>query len=151
MPKALILLFVLVVAALGQTSADLSLRYRQLTSYELRPDIIMTPKFSSNGQVCEMGIERRQKTETSVIFNASFSEEEVQQLMDELAPKDERGRNLTKHLNSSVVDDFIRTDYDYENINVRVYGITRPAPGGDKVIVITWTKRACGAVQAAAR
>jgi len=152
MAKGFVVLLTLGIAAvaLGQTSADLSAKYRQVTSYELRPDIVMTPKYAADGQVCEMVLERRQKTETGIIFAASFSEEEVRQLVDELAPEAERGQNLTRHLNTRVDGGFITTEYTYENVLVHVYGITRPAPAGDKVITITWPKRGCGGAQASA-
>lgn len=135
MAKGFVVLLTLGVAvvALGQTSADVSAKYRQITSYELRPDVVMTPKYAADGQVCEMALERRQKTETGIFFAASFTEEEVRQLVDELAPEAERGRNLTRHLNTTVDGGFITTEYTYENVVVHVYGITRPAPGGDKV------------------
>jgi hypothetical protein len=151
MARAFIVLLTLVVAALGQTSPDLSAKYRQVTSYELRPTVMMTPKFAADGEVCEMVIERRQKTDTGIVFAASFSEEEVRQFMDELAPEAERGRNLTKVLNTSISGGSIVTEYSYENLLVEVYGVTRPAPAGTKVIVITWPKRACGEVRGAAR
>ncbi|MGO9862202.1 MAG: hypothetical protein ACLPLR_01215 [Terriglobales bacterium] len=128
---------------LGQTSADLNAKYRQITSYELRPDIVVTPKYATDGQVCEMAIERRQRTETGIVFAAPFSEHEVRQFMDELVPEAERGRNLTKTLNTRVDGGFITTEYTYENVVVRMYGITRPAPAGDRVIIITWPKRTC--------
>jgi hypothetical protein len=147
--KLVVFLITLGVGTLvfGQTSADLNARYQQITSYQLRPDSVMTPKYATDGQVCEMVIERRQKTETGIVFAAPFSEHEVSQLIDELAPEVERGRNLTKTLNSRVDGGFITTEYTYENVLVRVYGITRPAPAGDRVIIITWPKRTCGGGQ----
>ena len=134
----------------GQTSADLSAKYRQVTSYELRPDVMMTPKFAGDGQVCEIAIERRQKTDSGIVFGTSFSEKEVRQFVDELAPEGERGRDLTKHLNTTVAGGFIMTEYTYENVSVQVYGTTRPAPAGDRVISIVWPKRACGGAQQSA-
>src|SRR2546426_4341056 len=82
--------------AWGQTSADLNAKYRQVTSYEVRPGIVMTPKYAADGQVCEMVLEKRQKTATGVNFGVSISEKEVKELVDELVPEAERGRNLTK-------------------------------------------------------
>ena len=132
---------------LGQTSADLNAKYRQITSYELRPDVVMAPKYAADGQVCEIAIERRQNTETGIVFAAPFSEREVSQFIDELAPDVERGRDLTKTLNARVDGDFITTEHTYENVLVRVYGITRPAPAGDRVIIIAWPKRTCSGGQ----
>jgi len=127
----------------GQSSADLTAKYRQVFSYELRPDVLMTPRYAADGQVCEMVLEKRQKTETGMVFGVSFSEKEVKELVDELVPEAERGRNLTRRLNTTVVGDFITTEYSYENVFVRLHGITRPAPAGDRVITIIWPKRAC--------
>lgn len=142
---AFVVLLMLGIATIvwGQSSADLSAKYRQITSYELRPDVVMTPKYAADGQVCEMVLEKRQKTDTGMVFGVSFSEKEVKGLVDELAPEAERGRDLTKPLNTTVDGGFITTEYNYENVHVRVYGITRPAPAGDRVITITWPKRTC--------
>jgi hypothetical protein len=107
----------------------------------------MTPEYAADGQVCEIAIERRQKTEKGIVFAAPFSEHEVSQFIDELAPEAERGRNLTKVLNSRIDGGFITTEYTYENVLVRVYGITRPAPAGDRVMIITWPKRTCSGGQ----
>jgi len=148
MAKGAFVLFLMIgIAAIawGQTSADLSAKYRQVTSYELRPGIVMTPKYAADGQVCEMVLERRQKTETGVVFGVSFSEKEVKELVDQLVPEAKRGQNLTKLLNMSVDGGFVTTEYTYEHVLVRVYGITRPAPG-DRVVIITWPKRVCSGV-----
>lgn len=142
-----LMMFAIKAVVWGQTSADLSAKYRQITSYELRPDVVMTPGFAADGRVCEISIERREKTDTGIVFAASFSEKEIRQFVDELAPEAERGRDLTKHLNTTVAGGSIITEYTYENVLVDVYGVTRPAPGGDRVITITWRKRECsGAV-----
>jgi hypothetical protein len=146
---AFVVLLVLGIATVvwGQSSADLSAKYRQITSYELRPDVVMTPKYAADGQVCEMVLEKRQKTDAGMVFGVAFSESEVKTLVDELVPESERGRDLTKPLNTTVDGGFLTTEYSYENVHVRVYGITRPAPAGDRVITIIWPKRTCGGGQ----
>jgi hypothetical protein len=136
--------------AQGQTSADLSTKYHQVTSYELRPGVIMTPRFAANGQVCEMDIEKRHKTDTGINFGSSFSAKEVRELVDELAPEQERGKNLTEPLNSIIDGGFNTTEYKYENILVSVRGITRPQPE-DMIVIITWQKRSCRGTGQSAR
>lgn len=142
--EAYVLFLMLGIAAVasGQTSADLSAKYRQITSYEVRPGVIMTPKYAAGGQVCEMVLEKRQKTEKSVVFGAAFSEKEIKELLAELVPETERGRNLGP-VNGTVDGDFVTIEYVYENVIVRVYGIIRPTPSGDTVMLITWPKRVC--------
>jgi hypothetical protein len=136
--------------AQGQTSADLSMKYHQVTSYELRPGVIMTPRFAPNGQVCEMDIEKRHKTDTGIYFGSSFSAKEVRELVDELAPEQERGKNLTEPLNSIIDGGFNTTEYKYENILVSVRGITRPQ-AEDMVVIIIWRKRFCDGMGQSAR
>ena len=138
------------VIATGQTSADLSVKYRQVTSYELRPDVLMTPKFAADGQVCQMVLEKRQKTDAGIVFGAAFSGAEIKELVDELVPGAERGRDLTTILNTTIDGGFITTEYTYDNVLIRVYGVTRPEPGGDRVVVIRWRKRTCGTAQPSA-
>jgi hypothetical protein len=152
MAKICILLLTLSIAALGQTSDDLDGKYRHVTAYQVRPDVLMTARFAADGEVCEMALEKRKTTDTSIRFGDSFSEKEVQGLMDDLVPQNERGRDLTRALNEDIDGDFITTKFTYENVLFRVYGIIRPEGAtGDKVIIITWPKRPCREVQAAAR
>ena len=150
MVRICILFLVFVVAAFGQTSADLSTKYPHITAYKVRPDVLMTARFAADGQVCEMTLEKRQKTDTAIVFGSTFSEQEVLSLLDDLVPEAGRGRNLTRALNGTIDGSFITTDYTYENVLIRVYGITRPAgAAGDRVISVTWPKRQCGEEQTA--
>jgi hypothetical protein len=138
-----LLLLSIAVAARGQTSANLSAKYRPVTSYEVRPGILMTPKYAADGLVCEMVLERRHKTETGINFGDLLSKEVVKELVDELVPETERGKNLTEFLNTTIDGGFVTTEYAYQNVLVRVHGITRPEPSGDMVVIITWRKRVC--------
>jgi hypothetical protein len=151
MTKICILLLALVNTALGQTSADLSAKYPQIAAYKVRPDVQMTARFSGDGQVCEMTLEKRAETDSGIILGASFSLEEVRGLVDDLVPEDLRGRNLTKgRFSGSIEGISITTEYTYENVLVRAYGI-RGGAAGYKVIIIAWPKRSCGEAQTVAR
>ena len=145
MTKFCILLLGLVVTALGQTSADLSVKYPQITVYKVRPDVQMTARFSGDGQVCEMTLQKRVETDSGVILGGSFSEKEVRSLVDDLVPEDLRGRNLTRRFDGSIEGLLTTKLYTYENVLVRVFGTTQPDGGerGDRVIIITWPKRRC--------
>jgi hypothetical protein len=138
-----LLLLGITVTAAGQTSAELSAKFHPVISYEVRPGIVMTPKYASDGQVCEMVLERRHKTETSINFDVLLSKELIEELVDQLVPKIERGKDLTELLNSTIDGGFVTTEYAYENVLIKVYGTTRPQPSGDMVVIITWRKRVC--------
>jgi len=144
MGKVCILLLTLVVSAFGQSSADLSAKFPHVTAYKVRPDVLMTARFAADGQVCEMTLEKRQTTDNSIVLGGTFSAKEMQPLLDDLVPEEGRGRNLTRPLNETVDGSFITTEYVYENVQVRVYGLTRPtSAAGNRVVVVTWPKRSC--------
>jgi hypothetical protein len=116
----------------------------------------MTARFASDGQVCEMTLDKGQRTDTSIPYDDSFSNEEVRSLMDDLAPEGQRGRDLTGRFQGTIEGLFYTTVYTYENVLVRVYGIRQlgagqVGTGGYKVIVITWRNRTCSGVQTVAR
>ena len=138
-----VLVLGIAVATPGQTSADLGAKYRKITSYEVRPGIVMTPRYAQDGQVCEMIVEKRAKTDKDVIFGSSFAEKEWKDAVDELAPPSERGKDVTGLLNTTVDGGFITADYTYEKVRIRVQGVTRPKPTPAVLITITWSKRTC--------
>ena len=138
-----VLVLGIAVATPGQTSADLGAKYRQITSYKVRPDTVMTPRYAQGGQVCEMIVEKRAKTDKDIIFGSSFAEKEWKGVVDELVPPSERGKDVTELLNTTVDGGFITADYTYENVRIRVQGVTRPKPTPAVLITITWSKRTC--------
>jgi hypothetical protein len=61
-----------------------------VTSYEVRPGNLMTPKYSADGQVCQMSIERQRRRRRGVMFDSFMSDKLVKEIVDELAPRSER-------------------------------------------------------------
>jgi hypothetical protein len=112
----------------------------------------MTARFSVNGQVCEMTLEKRRTLETrtttdsGIVIGESFSEQEARSLVDDLAPEDLRGRDLTGRFNGTIEGFSVTREYTYENVLVRMYGARGAAGYG--IIIITWPKRPCGEAQA---
>jgi hypothetical protein len=60
----------------------------------------MTTKYAADGQICEAVLDKRMKKDSGIALSAVFSWDEIKQLMDELAPKAERGRDLTGFLDT---------------------------------------------------
>jgi hypothetical protein len=163
MAKTCVLLLILAVTAWGQTSSDLSTKCARFTAYKIGPDLLMTPKFAADGQVCEMAIEKRHNADNGIHYETFFSEGEVRNLGDSLVSEKERGRNLTPPLNGEVMGSDMTVEYTYEHLLVRAYGPARPQgnaatyangrqmDGGYSLVIITWPKRPCAEVQPAAR
>jgi hypothetical protein len=139
------------VLSRSQSTSDLKAKYQALPAYEVRPGIVMMPLFTSDGQVCEIVVERHTMdtpTKTTINLDPFLSKETVKELVDELAPPSVRGKALTGFdawFGSVTIDGpFVITKYTYENVLVEVHGINRdPGPGGDSVVIIKWRKRTC--------
>jgi hypothetical protein len=63
-----------------------------------------------------MTLEKRQTTDTGIVFGDSFSDTEVRSLTNDLVPENERERNLTRALNETVAGDFMTEECKYENV-----------------------------------
>lgn len=142
-------LIVLTIAwpILGQTLADFQARYQQVTSYRIRPGALARPAFTAGGQVCKIVVEKEPVDNSKIIFGSSFSQTDVKEIVNELAPAAERGRNLNGPLNTTIDGGFVETDYSYEHVLVREFGVTRPVARPAVVITITWRGRTCAPAQ----
>ena len=134
--------------ASGQTPADLSARYPAVSAYEVRPGILMTALYSADGQVCQMTIERRHSTpkEKDIDLSSTVSRKVIDQLTDELVPANERGQARSRWLDddSYVAGGVSNVKRTFENVSIEIVGSTsQSCNGGDEVVIIRWTKRAC--------
>jgi len=133
---------------MGQTASEIAAKYPLVKAYEIRPGILMTASYDKGGQVCEMVLERRHKTDKQIInFDEIFSEQIVKELVNELVPESERGKELKGAYgleNTATLDgQFVVVEYSYENILVKLYGTLRPGSTGYVVAIIEWRKRVC--------
>jgi hypothetical protein len=142
----------------GQTSRQLAARYPLVPAYELRPGILMTAKYASDGQLCEAVLETRHYRSTEVDLGSTIPSNLREQLIDELAPVGGRGKaTKSRWLSSDIGGGVIHTTLEYENVSIELYGSYKlaqsrtfkarrqesPDSGGDEVIVIRWKRRAC--------
>jgi len=66
-------------------------KYKSVEAYEVRPGLLMLPKYSADGQVCEIGIERLHYSPEMIRLDSGLTREEIDLAFDELVPTDERG------------------------------------------------------------
>jgi hypothetical protein len=157
------------IPALGQSAADLAAKYPSLSAYEVRPGILMTAKYTEDGQVCEMVLEARHyQTPQNIDFGSVIPAKLEDRLIDELVPTSERGEPKHRWSNKEPKDAWVDPDSfiaggrsytkrSYENVTVEEHGYyachenpySKPkgnldcSEGGDEVVVIRWTKRSC--------
>ena len=124
-------------------------KYKAVEAYEIRPGILMLPKYAEDGQVCEITLETTNASSKTINLTPTLPRKTVIELVDELAPVDERGSRtmdfgrdyISQHSGESVT-----TFAEWENVAVDIYGRASTRSGaGDVVAEIWWKKRTCAA------
>jgi hypothetical protein len=137
---------------LGQYTSTFKTKYTVITSYEVRPGILMTPTFAPDGRVCRMVLEKMRTRVTdkkvSIDTESYLSKAEVQELLAELVPVSERGKQLTDFENwlgsVTLTGSYIVTRYLYQNVAIEVDGIAQESgSSSDIVVIIEWRDRQC--------
>jgi hypothetical protein len=140
-----------IVLLLAVRSGDKFSNYKAIETYEIRPGIVMMPRYSPDGKVCEIGLERRHYSPEAVNLDSSLSRSEIDRVFDELVPAGEKGPKL---------DDFganlifqsgrsITTTIGYENVSFQIVSQQLATSTQDvsveAVIVATihWKNRKC--------
>jgi hypothetical protein len=143
-------IFVLVtfLTTLGhaQTQSQLETKYPKVNAYLARPNILLTAKYSGDGQVCSMALQPVRWTGNTVeLF--PLSEEDAIRVVEEIVPESERGKKLggllgTDDKVSAFHGHSVTTPYTYEKITVSFAGTT-DKNGADMVAVVSWRDRSC--------
>lgn len=149
MNRAVFVLFLVLGFAFSsrpQSAAGLSATYPVVISYEVRPGILMIPRYTADGQVCEMSFARQHMTRSGVCLDSRISDKLANDIVNELAPPAARGEELHEPPHpSGVVVTAGRTDitlYNYENLEVTFATLSGERPGV-VAAVISWKNRTC--------
>jgi hypothetical protein len=130
------------IGSQSQSSTELSTKYSVVTSYEVRPGILMTPKYSVDGQICQMSFERQRATRSRVILDSFISEESVKDIVDEVVPHSESDPVCDGPERNAIVLTVGGTTqcvHEYEKIR---YNVLR-GPHRETVVLIEWKNRDC--------
>jgi hypothetical protein len=125
-------------------------KYKAVEAYEVQPGILAFPTYAEDGQVCEIGIERRHYSPEVIRLDPNLSREEIDKTVDELAPTTVRGQKSDSPLNDLMVvaGPGRTTVVEYENVTVQiqsgVVGVARKEKTVENVAaVIRWKNRKC--------
>ena len=129
----------LLIIGLAQTRNDLSHKYGN-PSFEVRPNVWMAAKFTDDGQTCELIIRERNNCRAGRIFLRSV--DGIKELLDELAPKAQRGKFINHSaFAADCCDGF--TD-EYANVTVNFNDQAQLLEGYSySVLSIRWKNRKC--------
>jgi hypothetical protein len=121
--------------------------YKAVETYEIRPGILMMPKYSADGLVCEVEIQRRHYSDGVVHLGSTIPHETVLKIIDEIAPASERGASI-ETLGSEYLSMYsgqgATSVAEYLNVSIEIDGQTAPVGfAGDVVVFIRWKNRPC--------
>lgn len=159
-PAAIFCVALFVLSMVGQRGEpqvrsernDQFLRYRAVEAYEIRPGVLMMPRYSANGQVCEIGLEKLHYSPERIRADSSLSRREVSEIFDELVPSDERGPRPQEPLQKGMTTfagQGMVSDDEYQDVSIRIYSVISPTSKAayreDEVPAdtLTWKNRKC--------
>ena len=125
-------------------------KYKPVEAYEIRPGILMMPRYSADGQVCEIGLEKLHYSPETIRLDSSLSREEVDQVFYELVPADERGPS-SKDFAGTIITrggQSLTTNVDFQHVSIQIYGDASSPGGGattvnEVVATLKWKSRKC--------
>lgn len=127
-------------------------KYRAVEAFEVLPGILAMPRYADDGQVCEIGVQRRIYSPEMIRLDADLSRQEIDQVVDDLVPSDERGPKTIGLANGNSTE-FEGHGYSetvvYQNIVVQISGEFTTVPKQkyavqhDLAATISWKNRKC--------
>lgn len=126
-------------------------KYKAVEAYEIRPGVLMMPRYSGDGQVCEIALERLHYSPDTIRLDSSLKRKEIDQIFEELVPSDERGQRAKDFEGTLITQGghSVSTNIDFENVAIQIVSEQLPASGKgeiaerDIVATIQWKHRAC--------
>src|SRR2546423_1316508 len=125
----LALFIILITLNATTTSEQRFARYRQIEAYEVRPGILMMPRYTSDDKVCEIGLEKLHYSPILIRLDSELSRKEIDEMLDELVPADERGQPSKDSVGNLITQSGqgLTTNIEYENVSIQIYGTTLPS------------------------
>jgi hypothetical protein len=122
-------------------------KYKAIEAYEIRAGVLMMPSYSSDGQVCEVGLEKLHYAPETIRLDSTLSRQEIDQIFDELVSADERGPRSNDFAGTTITQGghSLTTTTDFENVSIQIYGAA--GKGGTTVdeiaATLKWKNRTC--------
>ena len=142
---------VVLLLAAANPAREKYAKYKSIEAYEIRPGILMMPRYSADGQVCEIGLEKLHYSPEKIRLDSSLSRKEIAEIFDELVPSAERGpkptglleQGMTTQSGASMV-----SDEEYQNVSIQIYSAVlserKGAVTADEVTAaLKWKNRSC--------
>lgn len=125
--------------------------YKVIESYEIKPGVLIMPRYSQDGQICEIGVEKRLYSPEQVSVDPTLPRKTIQEVFDELVPSRARGP-LAKDFGEDLILPGARsttTKIGYENVVLQIFSKRIPSSRKNEIIeadiaaTIQWRNRTC--------
>jgi hypothetical protein len=138
------------IVALAVASSEYDQRfakYKAVNAYETGSGILVLPRYSSDGQLCEVTLEKQHYSGDTVELGSALPHDKIMEVVNLIAPASERGKSTmpfgAEYL-STYNGNGVTTFADYEAVSVQIYGRSSPAfDAGDIAARIRWNKKVC--------
>jgi hypothetical protein len=121
--------------------------YKPVETYEVRPGILMMPRYSKEGQVCEITLQKQLYTPDGFFSDSTLERAEINKIVDELVPPTERGKKIKGKDMILQSGRGMAMNTEYENVSIVIYSDASQRQGQtvarDIVATITWKHRTC--------
>lgn len=103
-------------------------KYKSVEAYEVRPGILMLPRYAADGQVCEIVLEQLHILPDKVRLGYDLSQKDIDQIFEEIVPDSERGPQPSTPLEQvkGLLGGYFSgramiSNNEYQNISIKVY------------------------------
>ena len=130
-------------------------KYKAIEAYEVRPGILMMPRYAADGQVCQIGLQRLNYSPEEIRLGSDMLSYEIDPTLEELVPNSERGPGPTGDVapgTGATVGMMSIRDEEYQNVSIHIYGafytgnipVSERVVFGDNIVAtLTWKNRKC--------
>jgi hypothetical protein len=92
MPNLIGVVFIaLLLLGAAEPGRERFAKYKAIEAYEVRPGFIALPRYTANGQVCQIGLEKLHYSPDMVRLDSELDRKDIDEIFNELVPADERG------------------------------------------------------------
>jgi len=151
----LVLSFIGTVFFAGYPEHENLSRLKHVEAYEVLPGVVALPRYTMDGQICEIGLEKLHHSAGIIRLNPTLTSAEVDKITDQLVPSSERGSKPKDPLEQgagSFSGKVMETSEEYQNISIHTYREIVGTLGKDGISMsditaatIKWKHRTCRA------
>jgi hypothetical protein len=131
--------------AQDRSPRDLEFQFPNAVSYEVFPDVLMTPKFTVDDHICEMSFRRLPRTPGGEQAGVSIPDGDVHWIATLWAATSletkRKGFNGASDKTQNISGNVKTTIYNFEETTMKVYGRNDNSPA--TFVLIQWKNRTC--------